>query len=77
MIDQIISFLNWINQCEDLPPQCYDGTWACTCESFLIPFFLFIMIGIAVFVLMIVRVFFGTIREPERTQHNLDDVGGK
>lgn len=66
MIEQLLSLLSWINQCDDLPPQCYDGTWACTCQSFLTPFILIIIIGIAGFVLMLVRVFFGTVSEPER-----------
>jgi len=66
MIEQIISFLSWINQCDDLPPECYAETSLCTCESFLVPFFLFGMVAVALFVLTMIRVFFGTIREPSR-----------
>lgn len=77
MIDQLLSFFSWINQCDNLPPQCYDGTWACTCESFLIPFIFFMVVGIAIFVLMLVRVFFGTIREPERKETQSTADGSK
>lgn len=63
MIDWIISFLSWINQCDDMPPQCYDGTWACTCQSFLVPFFVFLFVLGAVGILTLLRVFIKTPNE--------------
>jgi len=64
MIEQIIAFLQWIDQCDDLPPQCYDGTWMCTCQSFLQPLLIVGVVALGTFVLTIVRVFFTTIKDP-------------
>lgn len=47
--------ISLINQCDDLPPECFDGTGACTCQSFLTLFFLIIGVLGAVGVLSLVR----------------------
>lgn len=52
--NDIISF---IDQCDDMPPQCFDGTWMCTCQSFLMPVLLGGIVGVSVLVLTIVRMF--------------------
>ncbi len=54
MIDEILSF---VDQCDDLPSECFDGTLACTCQSFLMPFFLLITVVGAVGILSVVRMF--------------------
>ena len=76
MIEQLLAFFSWINQCDDLPIECYNATALCTCQSFLAPFFLSALIGVAVFILMIIRVFFGTIREPDKNKKPITFADG-
>jgi hypothetical protein len=68
MIDYLISFLSWIDQCDDLPPQCLDETWLCSCQSFLTPFLIIAFTCVFIGIMTLIRMFTGKQEKNELTK---------